>query len=182
MTPDLERFADELQKWGASSNLVGSTERSQLQIHIDDSLVAAAELPERVRVVDLGSGAGFPGLPLAIARPDLAVTLVEIRERRVHFLRHVVRTLDLAVEVLRTRIQSVPEQPFAFALARAVGPLEETARLAAPWVDVDGEIWIWSRLSPEEAGFPSAASIALAEGRGRILRIPAAAVSRGTPA
>ena len=63
--------------------------------HVEDSLAAADCLPEGSEIVDLGSGAGFPGVPLALSRPDLRVTLVEIRERRVNFLRHVVRTPQL---------------------------------------------------------------------------------------
>ena len=68
-------------------NLVGSTAPEEIELHIRDSLAAAAQLPAGCALVDLGSGAGFPGIPIALARPDVRVTLVETRERRVSFLR-----------------------------------------------------------------------------------------------
>lgn len=180
MTPALERYVEELQRWGSRMNLVGSTDPSELRVHLDDSLAAAAALPDGARVVDLGSGAGLPGLPLAIARPDLRMTLVEIRERRVHFLRHVARTLDLDVEIRRADFEMPPADPFEFALARAVSAPVELLPLARHWVEPEGEIWVWTRLSAAEAGVPGALLLPLPEGRGAILRVPAAAVSRGT--
>jgi 16S rRNA (guanine527-N7)-methyltransferase len=161
-------------------NLVGSTDPDALRIHVDDALAAAQALPRDARVVDLGSGAGLPGIPLALARPDLDLVLVEIRERRVHFLRHVVRTLELGIEVRRADFRTAPDEAFDIALARAVSPVPEILPLAAGWVGPDGEIWVWTRLSAAEAGAPEADSIALASDRGHILRVPAAAVSRGT--
>src|SRR4030095_207250 len=75
---------------------------------------------------DVGSGAGFPGLPLAIARKDLDLTLVEPRERRCAFLRHVIRVLDLEnVNVLQERIEEVGGQTFDVATTRAVGRFGE---------------------------------------------------------
>jgi len=182
----LERYLDELQAWGARMNLVGSTARDDLRVHLDDALAAAAALPEEARVVDLGSGAGLPGIPIAIARPDLELTLVEIRERRVHFLRHVARRLSLDLTIERTRIEDPPARGFDFALARAVLPLREILPLAARWVQKrgedgrDGEVWVWTRETPATAGVPEASVLPLSGGRGGILRAPAAAVSRGT--
>src|SRR5262245_44770288 len=109
-------------------NLVGSTARDELVVHVLDSLAAAEVLPQGARVVDLGSGAGFPGLPLAIERPDLELTLLEIREARVHFLRHVVRLLGLRCSVRRGSIDEPPVEPFDYALLKAVAPVPEAAR------------------------------------------------------
>lgn len=180
MTGPLDRYFRELQTWGSRINLVGSTDPADLRVHVEDAMAAAAVLPEGSRVVDLGSGAGLPGIPIAIQRPDLRVTLVEIRERRVHFLRHVVRTLELDVEVRRTDFETPPDDPFDFALARAVSPAPDLLPVAARWVHGAGEIWIWTRLTPAEAGVPEAVPLDLAPGRGSVLRVPAAAVSRGT--
>ena len=77
----MHRFLAELARWAPRTNLVGSSEPAALARHVEDSLAVAGYLPDGARVVDLGSGAGFPGIPIAIARPDLLVTLVEIRER-----------------------------------------------------------------------------------------------------
>jgi 16S rRNA (guanine527-N7)-methyltransferase len=164
----LELYLTELRRWAPRTNLVGSTEAGALQRHVADSVAAAELLPGAARVVDLGSGAGFPGIPLAIARPDLDLTLVEIRERRVHFLRHVVRRLGLRCRVERCRIESAPSTPFSYALLRAVAPPHRALEMARGWVRDGGEIWIWS--GPDEAGPGGMGSIPLASG-GRILRI-----------
>jgi 16S rRNA (guanine527-N7)-methyltransferase len=172
----LARFAEELTRWGARMNLVGSTEPAALARHFSDSLAGAAHLPQAARVVDLGSGAGFPGIPLAIARPDLDLTLVERREKRLSFLRHAVRELGLRAEVRAASIESAPGTPFAFALLRAVARPEQSARLALPWVHERGEIWIWAGAADR---IPGASEIPLASG-GHILRIRAHEFSRGT--
>jgi 16S rRNA (guanine527-N7)-methyltransferase len=175
----IERYLDELRRWGARTNLVGSTETDALRLHTIESLAAARHFPECARVVDLGSGAGFPGVPLMIVRPDLQMTLVESRERRVHFLRHVVRTLELECVVVRGRIEDPALGPFDYALLRAVAPLARALPLAVPWVAGDGEIWIWTKEDAEALRAGYAGEISLGK-RGRILRVRAAAVSRET--
>ena len=187
-TPDsdttlrLSRFLDELALWGARINLVGSLERAALEIHVTDSLAAARALPAGARVADLGSGAGFPGIPIAIARPDLDLVLVEIRERRIHFLRHIVRTLGLRCEVRRASIEKVPERRVEYALLRAVAPLREAVELGRRWIETSGQIWVWSREDGAALGVPGVEALSLdADGsRGRILRIPGHAFPRGT--
>jgi 16S rRNA (guanine527-N7)-methyltransferase len=163
----IERYLEEIGKWGARMNLVGSTDDDALRLHAQES------------VVDLGSGAGFPGLPLLIARPDLRMTLVEARERRLHFLRHAVRTLGLECAVIRCRIEDPPVGAFDYALLRAVAPVRKALSLAAPWLGSRGEIWIWTREAAAAAGTAYLGEISLGE-RGRILRARAAVVSRGT--
>jgi 16S rRNA (guanine527-N7)-methyltransferase len=170
-------YRTELVRWGERMNLVGSLEPAALDRHFEDSLHAASALPHGARVADLGSGAGFPGLPIAIARPDLRVTLIEIREKRVAFLRHVVRTIGLAVEVAQTTLDAPPPEPFDVVLLRAVAPPEESARIGLRWVGPGGEVWIWAGARAALAG---ADPIPLPSG-GSILRVHAAALSRGTP-
>ncbi len=172
----LAEFLRELARWGDRMNLVGSTDPTAMARHVEDALAAVPHLPDGASVVDLGSGAGFPGLPIAIARRDLRLVLVEIREKRVAFLRHVVRTLALDVEVRRASIETAPETPFDFALLRAVAPPDRSFELARPWVVESGEIWVWAGAGAE---LPNARAIALDSG-GAILRTPAAAFSRGT--
>jgi 16S rRNA (guanine527-N7)-methyltransferase len=177
-SPDaaLAEFLRELARWGERMNLVGSTNPAAMARHVEDSLAAASHLRTGSAVVDLGSGAGFPGVPIAIARRDLRIVLVEIREKRVAFLRHVVRALGLDAEVRRTSIDTPPETPFDVALLRAVAPPGESLALARPWVGEGGEIWIWAG---PDAALPSARPIPLASG-GAILRTHGAAFSRGT--
>ena len=173
---DLAAFAAELTRWGARMNLVGSTEPAALERHFEDSLAGAEALPDSARVVDLGSGAGFPGIPIALARRDVRLTLVEVREKRLAFLRHAIRELRLEVEVRAASIDAPPEELFDFALLRAVAPPERSLGIGAPWVGPLGEIWIWAGPGVDLAG---ARHLPMASG-GNILRIRAADISRGT--
>jgi 16S rRNA (guanine527-N7)-methyltransferase len=175
----LERFLREIQSWGDRINLVGSTARTELEVHVRDALAAGPHLQEASTLVDLGSGAGFPGVPLAIARPGVRVTLVEAREKKAHFLRHVVRLLDLAVEVRCERFERGAPGCFDVVCMRGVGPAGRTLPAAAPWARPAGELWLWTRLAAHAAGVPVAAVLELGE-RGRILRIRADAFPRGT--
>jgi len=83
-------------------------------------------------VADVGSGAGFPGLPLAIADPDRRYVLIESTGKKAKFLRHMVARLDLPnVEVVPLRAESYrPKRPFDIVVARALGPLAEFVRVA----------------------------------------------------
>ncbi len=175
----LEAFLKELRSAGERINLVGSTEPEALGRHVADSLEPADSIRAGSRVVDLGSGAGFPGIPIAIARSDVHMTLLEIRERRVHFLRHVVRRLGLRCRVLRIDIgKEPPPERFDLALARAIAAPERALSLATPWVEPGGEIWIWAS---HETAAPRDAlpSLPLSSG-GWVLRSRVAAVPRGT--
>jgi 16S rRNA (guanine527-N7)-methyltransferase len=175
----LERFLREIEGWGKRVNLVGSVARSELAVHVSDSLAAAAQVPRGASVVDLGSGAGFPGIPLAIARPDLRVTLVEAREKKAHFLRHAVRVLELAAEVRWERFEERAPASFDVVCVRAVGPAGKVLPAAAGWAGPEGEIWLWTRLGAEEAPVRPRAAVELGE-RGRILRFAASEFPRGT--
>jgi len=108
-------YLDELLKWNRKINLVSRTATAEeiIDKHFLDSLTLipllqdhAANRPRPLSLLDVGSGAGFPGLVLKAAMPGLAVTLVEPRQKRCFFLKHVSRTLTLAgVDVLQVRLQ-----------------------------------------------------------------------------
>ena len=104
------RYQAELSKWSQKMNLIAKAPlREVLETHFLDSLTLLPvldELPAGGPLLDIGSGAGFPGLALKVARPSLAVTLVEPRQKRVSFLRHVIRALGLTnIEVVEERIE-----------------------------------------------------------------------------
>jgi 16S rRNA (guanine527-N7)-methyltransferase len=118
----LSRYLSELDHWRRRVNLTGNLSAEELSDHTLESLVASGLIAHGEQVVDIGSGAGFPGLPLAVFRPDLIVSLVEPRAKRTAFLRHVARTLGQAnVTVIEARIEDVGGQTFGFATTRAVG-------------------------------------------------------------
>jgi 16S rRNA (guanine527-N7)-methyltransferase len=174
----LLRYRDEIARWGARTNLVGSLVPGAIDAQIDECLVVSPLLPAGARVVDLGSGAGLPGIPLAIARPDVAFSLVDRRERRIHFLSYINRLIDLDCAVIRRGLeQGPPGAPFDLALMRAVAPLARSRALAGPWLGPLGSLWIWTR-EHVASGEP----IADLGARGHVLRVSCTSVSRGTHA
>jgi len=131
--------------WGARMNLSGHREPGEiLDRLVVDALALRVGIGDLVgdwprRMVDLGSGAGFPGLPLAIAEPGTTVELVEARERRHHFQRAACRKLRVANAIPRLgRIEALPPTPADLVVAQAVGPLERVVAIAEPWVAVGG--------------------------------------------
>ena len=126
-------YLSELDHWRRRINLTGSLSAGELVDHTLESLLASMLIAHGARVVDIGSGAGFPGLPLAIARPDLQVTLVEPRAKKCAFLRHVARTLKLSnVGVFEGRIEEVGGQTFDVATTRAAGRYRRLAGRRRP--------------------------------------------------
>jgi 16S rRNA (guanine527-N7)-methyltransferase len=113
---------------------------------IEDCLVLSDHLGEARTVVDVGSGAGLPGLPLKITRPELELTLVEADQDKAAFLVHACATLGLAgVEVVARRAEEVGHNPrfreaFDVAVARALAPLPVLAELCLPLVRVGGRL------------------------------------------
>lgn len=136
--PLAERYAEILVTRGVEWGLLGPREAERVWgRHLLNSLAVADEVPASARVVDVGSGAGLPGIPLALIRPDLQVTLLEPLERRATFLQLAVDELGLGdrVRVVRDRAESHPER-FDAVVCRAVAPLNRllgwTSRLFLP--------------------------------------------------
>jgi 16S rRNA (guanine527-N7)-methyltransferase len=123
----LLRLLDELASWNRHYNLTAITEReSMIRAHLLDSLSAQADLHGTL-VADVGTGAGFPGLPLALAEPQRAFTLIDSVAKKIRFVSHAVRVLGLTnVTVLNARAESLtPESAFDTVIARAFGPLAD---------------------------------------------------------
>lgn len=133
-----------LQQWQRSQRLIGSTEPEWIVENLFlDSLLFLHFLPEGVAsIADLGSGAGFPGIPVKIVRPEMSVALIESRARRVSFLATVVRELDLKdVRVLNARAEEVAEETprfFGAVLMRCAGDPGELMPVAAGLVAAGG--------------------------------------------
>lgn len=132
-----DRYVALLERWQAAINLVApSTLGSSWERHILDSLQLTAHVPEEAgSLVDLGSGAGFPGLVLAIARPALAVHLIESDRRKAEFLRHVSRETSTPVTVWARRIEHVAATGLEadVVTARALAPLAQLIDMSEPF-------------------------------------------------
>jgi 16S rRNA (guanine527-N7)-methyltransferase len=129
--PLAQQYVARLATDGVTRGLIGPREVPRLwQRHVLNSAAVAEAVPEGARVVDVGSGAGLPGIPLALARPDIALTLVEPMARRVEFLEEMVAELATA-DGLRWRV--VRGRAEERSVASAVGPVDVvTARAVAP--------------------------------------------------
>jgi 16S rRNA (guanine527-N7)-methyltransferase len=122
----LARYLAELDLWRRRTNLTGPLRSEELVTHALESVLGEKLIPHRIRVIDIGSGAGLPGIPLAIARPDLTVTLLEPRGRRAAFLNHVARTVRVSnVQVLRERAENLAVPDYDLATSRALANLGE---------------------------------------------------------
>ncbi len=148
---DLQRWQfqvlqEELLKWNKKINLTAIRDEKGIQEkHFFDSLtcfLGFEKWPESL--IDVGSGAGFPGLPVKIIIPDLRLTLVESVDKKASFCRHIVETLDLSdVTVLSKRVEEVARMPqhreaYDIAIARAVAPAPTLAEYLLPLVKVGG--------------------------------------------
>lgn len=141
--PQAERFARLLAEEATVRGLIGPREVPRLwERHILNCAVVSEVLAEGASVADIGSGAGLPGLCLAIRRPDLRLTLVEPLLRRTTFLEEAVQTLDLAnVVVHRGRAEELHgKAEFDVVTSRAVAPLERLAGWSLPLTRAGGEV------------------------------------------
>jgi 16S rRNA (guanine527-N7)-methyltransferase len=129
-----------LTQWSKRINLTGHRTASEIVRRlILDAAALAKQLPEIDSLADIGSGAGFPGFPVAILRPNCRVTLVESRERRHHFQRQVIRQLGLEnVRAELGRAEALEPSPHAAAIAQAVAKPADALPLLLPWVETGG--------------------------------------------
>ena len=142
-----EWYSQELQSWNERVNLTAITSPSEITVkHFLDSLTClkAMNPHEGDRLVDVGTGAGFPGLPLKIVCPQLKVLLVEATEKKADFCRHVVQGLGLqSVQVVHARAEDLGQdqqyrEQHAWAVARAVAGLSTLAEYLLPLVKIGG--------------------------------------------
>lgn len=130
----LTAFLTLLSRWNRVYNLTGIRNPAELvDRHLIESLALKPFL-RGTRIADVGSGAGLPGLPLAIVEPGRDFTLIESRAKRVRFLRHVIGELGLAnARVAHSRAEHLrPDRPFDTVLARAVAPPAELLAVCRP--------------------------------------------------
>ena len=173
------RYVDLLAHAGVERGLIGPREAPRLwDRHIFNCAAAAPAFAEGSRVADVGSGAGLPGVVLALARPDLDVTLIEPLLRRVAFLSEVVDTLGLEnVAVLRSRAEDVDPAAAGFdaVTSRAVAALPKLVRWCLPLTRSGGLVLAWKGTTAEAEladAWPDLRSLGVTSGR--VLEYPVA--------
>ena len=145
-------FMSQLKEWSGTYNLVAPRDREFLLTrHILDSLSIAPWL-QPGSLLDVGTGAGLPGLPLAITNPDREVTLIDSAGKKIRFIRHVGRTLKLSnIHPLHQRIEAlVDNRPFANITSRAFASLREFVEAVRPCADQSTRLLAMKGVYPEK--------------------------------
>ena len=146
----LEQFAlhaVELVNWNQKINLTAITDPFEIAVkHILDSLVPAGLIPPGAALLDIGSGGGFPGIPLKIFMPSLSVTLIDASRKKINFLKHVIRTLKLEkIEARHIRAEDLARDPthvnaHDVIVSRAFSALSQFVNLSEPLLNKAGII------------------------------------------
>lgn len=148
LTPDMQKKLDFyckfLREENEKYNLTAITDEQEIwQKHFVDSILGSVAIPKGAAVCDVGSGAGFPALPLAIARSDISVTLVDSLEKRINFTKTLCQQLNLKAQFFHERAEDFSKthvECFDVATARAVAPLNILLEYTAQIVKVGGAI------------------------------------------
>lgn len=138
-----ETYQNLLKKWQPKINLISSnTLENAWQRHFEDSLQIAEYLPKGARTLfDLGSGAGFPGLVLAMLMPELNISLVESDQKKCSFLKTVSRETDTPVTIINARIEAVSSETAPdVIMARALASLSDLFAYCEKWIEANPEL------------------------------------------
>ncbi len=139
-------FRDELLRWNKKINLTAITDPvSTLEKHLVDSLTLLPHLSQQGCLLDMGSGGGFPSIPLKIARPALTIWSVDAVAKKIAFQKHVVRTLKLQdFTALHARLEDLPNNSilplFDLIVTRAFASLKDILSLAEPLLALNGQV------------------------------------------
>lgn len=141
-----DKYAETLVDWNTKMNLTGITEPDEIVIkHFVDCLYIFkyTDFPENASVIDVGTGAGFPGIVMLIARPDLQIVLLDSLQKRLNFLQAVLDELKLNATLVHARCEDAGKkveyrERFDFAVARAVAPLNILCEYCLPFVKQNG--------------------------------------------
>ena len=150
-------YLRELKEWNQKVNLTSlKDDTAIIKNHFIDSLSIIPHLPPAISLLDMGSGGGFPGVPVKIARPSLQVTLLEATRKKANFLRHLIRTLELShITTLEGRAEAVTahDQPHPFfdiVISRALTRLKPFLLLGEPFVKKGGYLLAMKGTKAEE--------------------------------
>ena len=171
-----DKYLAELVAWNEKFNLTAITEPDEIRKkHFEDSLLLLQVLPLTGQaVVDIGAGAGFPGIPLKIVCPGIKLTLLEATRKKVGFLDHLIKTLSLTnTEAIWVRAEDYAEknrERFDLAVARAVAKLDILCGYCLPLVKVGGVFVAYKQVEVEAEVEAAARAIAILGGRLREIR------------
>ena len=157
----LDRFAvyaEKLVSWNEKINLTAITDPDGITVkHFADSLAVFkyADIPQNAKVIDVGTGAGFPGVAMLIARSDLRLTLLDSTKKKLTVIEDILRTLDLQAEIVHARAEDAAKsakyrEQFDFATARAVANLRELSEYCLPFVKKGGSFISMKSAKTEE--------------------------------
>lgn len=144
LTAQLQTYLDLLLKWNERTNLTSIRDRdSIIQRHFGESLFLARHLPPFTTLLDFGSGAGFPGIPVQLVHPEAQVTLAESQGKKASFLREAIRTLSLRTEVWSSRVEAMPAaRNYTAITMRAVDDMSAAIVAALPRLSSGGVLAI----------------------------------------
>ena len=138
-------YAIELIKWTQKINITAIKDPIGVASkHFIDSLIPARFIPPGAELLDIGSGGGFPGIPLKVLLPDLSVTLIDASRKKISFLKHIIRTLQLVnINAIHVRAEELAHRPnhinrYDIVISRALSSLDSFVRLALPMVTDGG--------------------------------------------
>jgi len=147
---EIEKFAFhalELLKWYQRTNLTAMTDPFDVAVkHFLDSIIPMKIIPSNGSLLDIGSGGGFPGIPLKICLPSLSVTLIDASRKKVSFLKHMIRMLELKnIDALHIRAEEFADKPdiektFNVVISRALSSMTSFALTALPFLKEEGVI------------------------------------------
>ena len=152
----LVRYYEMLIEWNNRMNLTAITDPEGVVLrHFADSLIGAELITEGASCIDVGTGAGFPGLPLKIMRPDIELTLLDSLNKRISFLDEVAKELGIDCELVHARAEDGGRNPrfrerFDFALSRAVASANLLAEWTLPLVKTNGASLMYKGPSADE--------------------------------
>lgn len=139
-------YMELLLEWNEKMNLTAITDPKEIIVkHFVDCSTVLKELEESKRIIDIGTGAGFPGVVIKILRPNLPITLVDSLNKRIIFLEEVIKTLKLEkVELIHARVEDLARQKeyreqFDYIVSRAVAPLNVLLEYMIPFLKVGGK-------------------------------------------
>ena len=140
----------EMQHWNRRINLTAINDPAEIAIkHFLDAIAPSSQIPDQARILDVGSGAGFPGIPLKIVRPGCHMTLIDSARKRVNFLRHVIRQLEIdKIAARHSRIETFAQRPeqatrFDVVVSRALTRAAELVRVVLPLLQGGAVLMMW---------------------------------------